>query len=61
MGDLILAPWVGEDVDRGKPQNREMWEIRKRVFNARDMKDYITLVVRERPLTPEEAEFVPLG
>lgn len=61
VGDCILAAGVLQGIDRYQPENREMWEVRKRVFNPRDLNDYIALVVKVRPLHPEEEEFAPRG
>lgn len=58
VGDCILNPGVRQGLNRNDPANREMWEVRKRVFNPRDMPDYIALVVQARPLHPEEEDFI---
>jgi hypothetical protein len=54
IGDLILVPGVLQGVDRHDPANRRLWKVVARVFNPRDMEDYVALVVEER--SPETAE-----
>lgn len=55
IGDLIVNPAASAGVDRYDPGNRTVWAVVGRVFNPRDMKDYVALVVEERP--PHETEF----
>lgn len=59
VGDCILAAGVLQGLDRYNPKNREIWEVRKRVFNPRDLNHYIALVVEARPPRAEEEEFAP--
>ena len=51
IGDTILNPGVAAGLDRSQPENREVWKVVERVFNPRDNKDYVTLVVEYRPGT----------
>jgi hypothetical protein len=55
VGDLIVKPGVPVGLDRHDPQNREIWTVVGRVFNPRDLEDYVALIVDERP--PHESEF----
>jgi len=55
IGDLIVNPGVPQGLDRRDPQNREIWTVVGRVFNPRDLEDYVALIVEERP--PHENEF----
>lgn len=59
VGDCILNSGVVQGLDRYRPENREMWEVRKRVFNPRDNSNYIALVVKARRLNADEEEFAP--
>jgi len=58
IGDAILSPGVRQGLDRGKPENRRVWEVVGRVFNPHDNKDYIVLVVDERPGTRADDYFL---
>ncbi len=53
-GDLILEPGVLHGRDRHDPANREILEVVKRVFGAKDFPDRVALVVRKRGLKAEE-------
>jgi hypothetical protein len=48
IGDEILDPFAGEKAVRYDPQSRAIWRVKRRVFNPRDHKDYIALLVEER-------------
>ena len=48
IGDTILNPGVRSGLDRSQPENRRIWTVRDRVFNPRDLTDYVVLVVSER-------------
>lgn len=48
IGDTILSPGVLQGLDREQPENREVWKVVERVFNPRDLKNYVVLVVEER-------------
>jgi hypothetical protein len=48
IGDTILDPGVLSHLDRSDPTNRRVWTVRNRVFNPRDLQDYVTLIVEER-------------
>ena len=48
IGDTIVDPGVLQGLDRTEPQNRDVWKVVDRIFNPRDMADYVVLVVEER-------------
>ena len=54
IGDLVLDPGAASGVDRNDRRNRRMWTVVQRVFNPRDLQNYVALVVEER--TPSENE-----
>jgi hypothetical protein len=54
IGEIIVNPGVLEGLDRHEPKNRRVWDVVGRVFNPRDMADYIALVVQERVPSPHE-------
>lgn len=58
IGDEILAPGVLDGLDRTDPVNRRVWKIVGRIFNPRDLEDYVLLVVQERNLTKAESSLV---
>ncbi len=58
VGDLIVAPGVLSGRDRSDLDNRFLWTVVTRVFNPRDLPDYIALIVEERAPTAAEAGFV---
>lgn len=51
VGDFILEPGVGSNLDRTDPKNRVMMKVVERVFNPRDLSDYVLLIVDKRALT----------
>ena len=54
IGDMIVDPGVLQGLNRHDPKNRRVWDVVGRVFNPRDMADYVALVVEERvPNLPE--------
>jgi hypothetical protein len=53
-GDMIVDPGVLQGLNRHEPTNRRVWDVVGRVFNPRDMPDYIALVVEERAPNPHE-------
>jgi len=55
VGDLIVKPGVSQGLDRYDPHNREIWTVVGRVFNPRDLENYVALVIEERP--PHKNEF----
>lgn len=59
VGDCILKPGVLQGLDRGRPNNREIWTVVGRMFNPRDNKDYVALIVEERPPTAGEYSLLP--
>lgn len=58
VGDLIVEAGVPSHLDRSDPANRKIWTVVARVFNPRDLPDYIALIVEERAPTATEAAFV---
>lgn len=57
IGDMILDPGVPVGQDRHDPRNREIWTVVGRVFNPRDNKDYVSLIVESRPGTLADVSF----
>ena len=55
IGDTIVDPGVPQGLDRRKPENRDVWKVVDRVFNPRDLQDYVALVVEERKGTEADA------
>ncbi|PKP93555.1 MAG: hypothetical protein CVT77_05350 [Alphaproteobacteria bacterium HGW-Alphaproteobacteria-16] len=58
IGDMIVDPGVLQGLNRHEPTNRSVWDVVGRVFNPRDMADYIALVVEERVPNPHEYSVV---
>jgi hypothetical protein len=58
IGDMIVNPGVLQGLNRHDPGNREVWTVVGRIFNPRDMDDYIALVVEQRTPDPREYEVV---
>lgn len=58
VGDLILEAGVPQHLDRADPANRRIWMVVARVFNPRDLPDYVALAVEERAPTASETSFV---
>lgn len=54
IGDQILYPGVRSGLARDELGNRRLLTVVGRVFNPRDLKDYVALIVEER--VPTEAE-----
>lgn len=54
IGDMIVDPSVLQGLNRHEPTNRRVWDVVGRVFNPRDMADYIALIVKERAPSPHE-------
>ncbi len=57
IGDMILNPGVPEGKKRDDPRNREIWTVVGRVFNSRDNKDYVSLIVGSRDGTLADDAF----
>jgi hypothetical protein len=57
IGDTILNPGVLVGKDRVDPRNREIWTVVGRVFNSRDNKDYVSLIVESRVGTLADEAF----
>jgi len=57
IGDMILDPGVPVGQDRHDPRNREIWTVVGRVFNPRDNKDYVSLIVESRSGTLADEAF----
>lgn len=58
VGDLIVEAGVPQHLDRHEWSNRTLWTVVARVFNPRDLPDYIALVVEEREPSAGEASLV---
>lgn len=58
IGDVIVKPGVPQELDRHDPSNREVWVVVGRVFNPRDMADYVALIVEERAPEPRDYSVV---
>lgn len=59
VGDTILDPGVVQGRDRRDPFNRGIWTVVDRMFNPRDLKDYIALIVEVRGPKPGEHSLLP--
>ena len=57
IGDMILDPGVPTGSVRHDPRNREIWTVVGRVFNPRDNKDYVSLIVESRQGTLDDEAF----
>lgn len=56
VGDMILEPGVLASLDRNDPKNRRLMTVVHRVFNARDMSNYVVLVVdKQAPTDAQKA------
>lgn len=58
IGDTIVDPGVLQGLNRHDPKNRRIWNVVGRVFNPRDMEDYVALIVEERVPSPHEYSVV---
>lgn len=54
IGDTILDPGVFAHLDRTLPESRTVWKVVDRVFNPRDLANYVVLVVEERSATRQD-------
>ena len=54
VGDVILEPGVYKGLDRRKFENRRLLTVVQRIFNPRDLENYVALVVDES--TPTELQ-----
>jgi hypothetical protein len=59
VGDVVLDPGVLMNLDRREPMNRRMWTVVKRVFNPRDLENYVALVVEESTPTKNDYPLLP--
>lgn len=58
-GDWIHKPGVLKDLDSSVLGNRGLWEVVRRVFQAKDHGgEYVVLVVRERQVRDSEAAII---
>lgn len=57
IGDTILNPGVPVGQNRDDQHNREIWTVVGRVFNSRDNKDYVSLIVESRDGTLADEAF----
>ncbi len=60
VGDLILEPGVLQGLNRYDPQNRKLLTVVQRVFNPRDLPNYVALVVEEHVPSGRERTMVSL-
>lgn len=58
VGDVILEPGVRGGLDRGVAENRKIWTVTGRVFNPRDLENYIALIVEQRVGKPADQVWV---
>lgn len=58
IGDMIVNPGVLVGKDRQDARNREVWTVVGRVFNSRDNKDYVALIVESREGTLADDGFL---
>jgi hypothetical protein len=58
VGDMFLAPGVLQGLDRCDPKNRRLLTVVQRVFNPRDLSNYVALVVTEQIPTGRESVIV---
>lgn len=58
IGDMIVEPGVPSFLDRHDPANRVIWDVVGRVFNPRDLNDYVALIVEPRNANPCEYDVV---
>jgi len=61
VGDMILEPGVLQGLDRYDPVNRKLLTVVQRVFNPRDLPNYVVLVVEQHVPTKGERTVVPIG
>ena len=57
IGDMILNPGVPSGKGRHDPRNREIWTVIGRVFNPRDSKKYVSLIVESRAGSLDDEAF----
>lgn len=57
IGDMILNPSTPVGKKRDDPRNREIWTVVGRVFNSRDNKNYVSLIVESRDGTLADEAF----
>lgn len=58
LGDLIVEAGVRQGIDRNDFTNRRLWKVVGRVFNPRDLREYVVLIIESSIPTAEEAAFV---
>ena len=61
VGDKILDPGAPASLERHVPENRRLWTVVDRVFNPRDTKDFVALVIESCPVSDNEAALLPPG
>jgi hypothetical protein len=54
IGDSIIEPGVPQGLNRHDASNRVIWTVVGRVFNPRDLENYVAIIVEER--RPNEKE-----
>lgn len=58
VGDVILEPGVLQGRDRHDPNNRKLLTVVRRVFNPRDLQNYVALIVEEQTPMAEQRSVV---
>ena len=58
IGDAILQPGVPAPLDRSVHTNRTLWRVVDRIFNPRDLANYVLLVVEEEPITENRKSII---
>lgn len=48
VGDVILEPGVPAGLNRELAVNRKIWTVVGRIFNPRDLENYVALIVEQR-------------
>lgn len=59
IGDMILEPGVPQGLDRYDPSNRKLFTVVQRIFNPRDLPNYVALVVSVATPDKQQASLVP--
>lgn len=58
VGDTIVDPGARDGADRHLPENRTVWKVTDRIFQAKGEDDYVVLVVSERAATEAEVNLL---
>ncbi len=60
VGDMILKPGVLQGLERSDPKNRILFTVVRRIFNPRDLTNYVVLVVEEHVPNGRECAVVSI-